>query len=325
MDRSRAARRFLISAVGVALTAVALAAMAGSPLRAARWLPADRQVHALANEPSECLLPPSDPQTARLVAIGRAAFRTPLLLGGQAARNGLSCESCHRNGRGNPDFLFPGLSAMPGTADVTSSIMSSHRGDGVANPVPIPDLSGPTPLLKVSRDRADRALEGFIRGLIVEEFDGPAPAAMTLDGLAAYVRALSAQACPGEREQPVRLTAFVNDARAAARAAQLALAASDPTTARLMLASARSALGMIDERYAAPALARDRALLREADLELAAAQHALIQREADAALRISAWLSKSPRWAAALQRDESLSLFDPARLAASVAPSSKSP
>jgi hypothetical protein len=329
MDRSRAARRFLIAAgtaTGLLLAAAALAAVAaGPPLRAARWLPLDRHAHALAYEPSECLRPPSDPQTARLVAIGRAAFRTPLLLGGQAARNGLSCDSCHRNGRGNTDFLFPGLSTAPGTADVTSSVMSSHRGDGVANPVPIPDLSGPAQLLKVSRDPADRALEGFIRGLIVEEFDGPAPTAMTLDGLAAYVRALSPRGCPNQDERPVRLSAFVNDARAAAQAAQVALAAEDPATARLMLASARSALGMIDERYAAPALARDRALLRAADLELAAAQQAVLQREADAALRISAWLSKSPRWVAALQRDEALSLFDSARLAASAAPSSKSP
>ncbi|MGF7473737.1 hypothetical protein WFJ45_23635, partial [Salmonella enterica subsp. enterica serovar Minnesota] len=70
--------------------------------------------------------------------IGRAAFNSPLLLGGQAARAGLSCASCHRNGRGNPDFHFPGISGAPGTADVTASLLSSHRGDGQFNPKPIP-------------------------------------------------------------------------------------------------------------------------------------------------------------------------------------------
>ena len=160
-------------------------------MRAARWLPPERQAHRLAYEPTECLAPAADARALRRIAIGRAAFRTPLLLGGQAARAGLSCDSCHRNGRGNPDFRFPGLSGAPGTADVTSSLMSSHRGDGRSNPTLIPDLSGPAHALKVSRDPSARALEAFIRGLIVEEFDGPEPTAMTLDGLAGYVRALS--------------------------------------------------------------------------------------------------------------------------------------
>src|SRR5687768_90851 len=71
--------------------------------------------------------------------------------------------------RGNPDFLFPGLSGAVGTADVTSSIMSSHRGDGTINPKPIPDLAGPPAERIVSRAAESRALESFIRGLIVEE------------------------------------------------------------------------------------------------------------------------------------------------------------
>lgn len=316
MDRRSQTKRFLIGAVCATASLVLAAAAVESPLRAARWLPADRQPHVLAHEPTECLLPPSNPQAARGVAIGRAAFRTPLLLGGQAARTGLSCDSCHRNGRGNPDFQFPGLSGAPGTADVTSSLMSSHRGDGRSNPTTIPDLSGPTHALKVSRHPADRALETFIRGLIVEEFDGPEPAPMTLDGLAHYVRALSPRGCPPHAEQRTRLAGYLADARAAAQAAQYALDARDPATARLMLASARSALGMIDERYAAPALARDRQLLREADLELAAIQNAVDANKADTALRVTAWLSKVSRWAPQLERDEPLSLFDPRRLAA---------
>ena len=184
MDRRRQATLLLTGAAVVA-TGIVLAGVATqSPLRAAHWLPADRQAHALAYEPTECLSPAGDPQLAHRIAIGRAAFRTPLLLGGQAARAGLSCNSCHRDGRGNPNFQFPGLSGAPGTADVTSSLMSSHRGDRIDNPKPFPDLSGPKEKLKVSRNPADRKLETFIHGLIVEEFDGPEPTPMTLDGIA---------------------------------------------------------------------------------------------------------------------------------------------
>jgi len=309
MDRRRQATLIVIgiaTAAGIVVAGVATQ----SPLHAARWLPADRQPHALAYEPTECLAATVDPQLARRIAIGRAAFRAPLLLGGQAARAGLSCNSCHRSGRGNPDFQFPGLSGIPGTADVTSSLMSSHRGDRIDNPKPIPDLSGPKDKLKVSRNPADRKLETFIHGLIVEEFDGPEPTATTLDGLAQYVRALSPGGCPASTEQQIRLAGYLSDARAAMQATQFALDAHDRTTARLMLASARSALGMIDERYAAPALASDRALVRASDLELAAIQDAVDAGKADASLRIAAWLAKMPRWIAPLERDEPLSLFN---------------
>jgi len=316
MDRRRQAALLLIgiaAAAGIVLAGVATQ----SPLRAARWLPADRQAHALADEPTECLTATADPELARRIAIGRAAFRTPLLLGGQASRAGLSCNSCHRSGRGNPDFRFPGLSGAPGTADVTSSLMSSHRGDRIDNPKPIPDLSGPPDKLKISRDPTSRKLETFIHGLVVEEFDGPEPTAMTLDGLAQYVRALSPRGCPSTVEQPIRLAEYLSDARAAMQATQFALEAHDRATARLMLASARSALGMIDERYAAPALAHDREFLRDADLELAAIQHAVDAGEADASLRIAAWLATTPRWIAPLERDEPLSLFNAEHLRAS--------
>ena len=313
-----------VAIAGIEFGDIALAGVATqSPLRAARWLPADRQAHALAYQPTECSSLATDPQLAHRIAIGRAAFRTPLLLGGQASRADLSCNSCHRSGRGNPDFQFPGLSGAPGTADVTSSLMSSHRGDRIDNPKPIPDLSGPQDKLKVSRDPADRKLETFIHGLIGEEFDGPEPTTMTLDGLATYVRALSPRGCPAVTEQRISLAEYLADARVAMQATQFALDAHDRATARLMLASARSALGMIDERYAAPALAHDRELLRDADLELAAIQDAVDTGKTDVTLRIAAWLAKSPRWIAPLERDETLSLFNPKRLEASINPASR--
>jgi hypothetical protein len=314
MDRRRQAA-LLLTCIAIALGGIAVADVATlSPLRAARWLPAGRRAHALSHEPTECLIAVSDPQLAQRIAIGRAAFRTPLLLGGLAARSGLSCSSCHRDGRGNPDFLFAGLSGAPGTADVTSSLMSSHRGDGVDNPKPIPDLSGAAEKLKVSRDPANHALETFVHGLVVEEFDGPEPSAATLDGLASYVRALSPMACPATAEQTIRLAQYLADARAALHAAQFTYAAHDRQTTRLMLASARSALGNIDERYADPALAHDRGMLRAADSELGEIQVAADAGSNEVPARIAAWIARMPHWSAPLEHDEPRSLFNPERL-----------
>ena len=310
MGRRRKAALFLSLAAAVALTAGA----ANRPaLRAARWLAPAQRMHALAFQPTECLARSDDPGLARRIAIGRAAFRTPLLLGGQAARAGLTCNGCHRNGRGNPDFHFPGLSGAPGTADVTSSLMSSHRGDGIDNPRPIPDLSGPRSALKIARDPPQRTLEAFIHGLVTEEFDGPEPTPATLDGLASYVRALSPASCPAVSEQPLRLDTYLDDAREGAQAALYALDANDRPTARLMLASARTALGMIDERYASAERRADRDVLWAQDRELAGLQ-SLVDAGGDPRGRIGAWIAAMPRWSNILRRDEPHSLFDAGRL-----------
>ncbi|MDB5426011.1 MAG: hypothetical protein JWQ29_3427, partial [Phenylobacterium sp.] len=135
MDRRRRRPAAALAGLGLALAAAALAAPAGPPIRAMLWVPSDVDpVRAFATAPSECLQRPRDPATALSVEVGRAAFRTPVVLGGQAARAGLSCESCHRAGRSNPDFQFPGISGAPGTADVTSSLFSTHRGNRLDDP-----------------------------------------------------------------------------------------------------------------------------------------------------------------------------------------------
>jgi hypothetical protein len=249
--------------------------------------------------------PPADPARRRKAQIGRVEFRTPLLLGGQAARAGLSCASCHRNGRGNPDFVFPGLSARPGTADVTASLMSSHRGDGIFNPKPIPDLGGPRSALKVSQDPADRKLETFIRGLVVEEFDGPEPSPSVIEGLAAYVRSLRPEGCKsGERR--ISLASRVALAELAVELA----AAEQGEARRALYAAARSQLGAIDERFALPGGEPARAILRESDRELAA----LRSGQGD----LAAWNRRWPERKARLRRLERVSLFDPARLRAAL-------
>lgn len=298
MDPGRAFAR-LLSALPLAL----LLAADGPELRVreARWL-APEAVHAgLTREPPECFAPPADPAERRRARIGRVAFRAPLLLGGQAARAGLSCAGCHRNGRGNPDFLFPGLSGAPGTADVTASLMSSHRGDGRFNPKPIPDLGGPRQALKVSQDARGRALEAFILGLVAEEFDGPDPAPATIEALAAYVRALRPDSC-GRVERRVTL-----DSRLAYVDEAVGLAAGEAGGVReLLLAAARSQLGEIDERFAIPGGEAARATLREADGEL--------RRLRSGGGDMRSWRRHWPGWKRRLLRLESRSLYDSKRL-----------
>jgi hypothetical protein len=271
---------------------------------------------ALGTVPSECLKPSPDPATALKIEVGRAAFRTPVLLGGQAARAGINCETCHRGGRTNPDFLFPGVSGQPGTADVTNSLFSTHRGNGIDDPKPIPDLSGSKGVLKVDQSPAAKKLEPFIHGLITEEFDGPEPSPAALAGLAAYVRALNPAACPAKPRQPLSVALLMSDARRALAAAKAEAAAGDATTAVLMAASARSRLGLIDERFAGADLAKPRADLRAADRQLAAVQSALRSHAADAPALMDAWLARSHGLECELSSKAAASLFDPARLAA---------
>ena len=315
MDRRRRRARALglLAALIGPLALIGSAALAADaappPLRAMRWVPPDADpLRAFATTPAECLRRPGGPDAALAVEVGRAAFRTPVLLGGQAARAGLSCESCHRAGRDNSDFQFPGASGAPGTADVTLSLFSSHRGNGVHDPKPIPDLSGPRDKLKV----APEDLAPFIRGLIVEEFDGHEPPPAVLEGLAAYVRALDPAACPRPARVALSASGLIADAARALAAARAELARGDRPTAILMIAAARARLGLIDERYAG--LAPERARLRAADAGLSSLQAALRQARPDAVAGLARAAAGLPALEAALKPRHARSLFNPARL-----------
>lgn len=202
----------------------------------------------MSEQPAICLA--SD---TPLVRSGRVLFGAPTLLGGQAAKAGLSCASCHINGRDNPYFLLAGVSAAPGTADVTNSFFSAARGNGRFDPVVIPDLAMPG---KIARDPDTRALEAFVRNLIVEEFGGHEPTPAMLDALATYVRAV--RACPDGQSVGRRLSdqlAAIDDGVAAA---QMMIDRADLHGAALSIAAMRHQLGLIAERYTGPRLARDR-------------------------------------------------------------------
>jgi hypothetical protein len=309
----RRGRKALLAASVLACASAALglaqAQVPSFPIRAGKWLAAKDPALALTTQPSECLAKAPDPETAWSAEVGRAVFRSPVLLGGQAAKAGVSCETCHRDGRANADFLFPGVSGDPGTADVTTSVLSSHRGDGKDNPKPIPDLGGPADKFKISRAPDKPDLANFLRGAITEEFDGAEPAPAVLNGLAAYVRQLRPEACPAAAVEPMTAGAAAEDVARAVRAAQGALARKDEATAQAVLESARAMLFLIDERYAVPGLEAERELIRAASLDLGSAQGAL-RRGASAGPQLDLWLSRYPAWRASLVRAQPRSLYD---------------
>jgi hypothetical protein len=265
----------------VALAAV-LALGAAAPtativLREQAWMPG-AEARAFLEEPAECLA-----SRDRAVETGRALFRSPALLGGPAARAGLSCNACHSSGRRNAQFLLPELTDRAGAADVTSEWASKVRGDGVANPIDIPDLAGVTQRTAFGQHR-DASLEHFVHGVIVEEFQGHEPSGEALASVIAYLRALDEGECD-RGAAPVTLATAAEDVRRAVGAADGA----EPAMARLVLLTAQDAMGRIVERLPARRFARERRTFEALSRELGA------MRSGDVGVAMAATL---PGWRA---------------------------
>lgn len=244
------------------LGAATLLAAPAQLLQSLRWTQPGAEIEAMTTQPAACL--DFEAADRAKVQAGMALFNTPTLLGGQAAKAGLSCASCHVNGRDNPHFLLPSLSGAAGTADVTSSFFSAARGNALHDPVLIPDLAQPG---KISRVQGDPALEAFIRNLIVEEFSGTEPSAATLSALASYVRAMRpCQDNAGAQER--RLSDQLDLIEVAIKGASVMERLGETSTAKLAIASARHQLGLIDERYCASHFKVERRSLLEASTQL---------------------------------------------------------
>jgi hypothetical protein len=272
-------------------------------MMALTWIAPGHEFEALARQPAACLSASADNDAVRA---GRALFNAPQLLGGQAARADVSCASCHTNGRVNRHFQLDGVSAGPGTADVSSSFFSLARANHRFDPKPIPDLALPG---KVSRDPANGELEAFLRGLIVEEFVGREPSDASLAAVAAYVRAI--RLCAEDGQEPRTLAAQVGLVRDSVRAAMWMSGRGETDAAVTLVGAARTQLGLIHERLANRSLARERALLLAASRQL----QPIAEARAPDAGRLGAWLARFDRKIAPrLARAEPRSLYDPARL-----------
>jgi hypothetical protein len=223
-----------------------------------KWLHPDADpVQELTTEPAECFASVSDPEEARLARLGRIAFRSPALLGGVAARIGLSCDSCHRNGHDNRAFFMAGVSGASGTADVTGAVFSRVRNDGKRNPVPIPTL--------VDRGRAPpfgtvlpaQALRSFLHSAVVDEFGGAPPPQPVVEGLVVYLQRLRSSACPKQARRPVRFEAAAAAALASYDDWQASRRGDDREVERFVLRSLRAELEKIYHRFPAEGSRRE--------------------------------------------------------------------
>jgi hypothetical protein len=302
------------------LGGVAAAAAAAVPplFETLRWTARGTEMAALSSQPASCLT--FDPNIGPMVQAGEALFNTPNLLGGQAAKAGLSCASCHVNGRSNPHFQLTGVSDKPGTADVTNNFFSAARDNRRFDPVPIADLALST---KVSRDPVAQSLEPFIRNQIVDEFAGEEPSQATLHALASYVRAI--RVCPNHANTPVpwRLHDQLVGVKGALDASSASAEKGDLKQAKLLVAAARHQLGLVNERYAGSKLTRERALLVEVSREL---QNITASDGSADSFRIAiiGWQSRfDKQHTPQLARTERLSLYNSKRLRSLVAPQRK--
>lgn len=304
----------IISAVGVAIGA-------DLPLRAAAWLaPGGGHLAALSTAPVECFVAPPDTAQAALAAAGRIVFRSPLLLGGPAAKAGLSCQACHVNGHDNPQFFIAGLSSAPGTADVTSSRFSKTRGDGVFNPRTIPSLTGIGALAPAAA--ADRALhiERFVHGVIVEEFQGWKPAPRVFDALLAYLSALDVRTCPDALSAPIRLGDDLARIAGGAAAMRQALEDADPELADFLVVSLRALLGEVYERFDQPDQEPARATLLRLSADLGNLRPQVTAAPKQAVSALVAWQHQLEEGQAGLLPLEPHSLYNPERLRAPADP-----
>lgn len=263
--------------------------------------------HVFLEEPAECLA-----SRDRAVETGRALFRSPALLGGPAARAGLSCNSCHSGGRRNAHFLLPELTDRAGAADVTSEWSSKVRGDGLANAVDIPDLNGVTRRTAFGQQR-EPSLNVFIHGVMVEEFQGEEPSAATMESVISYLRALDEGECDSRGGQPITLTSSADDVRRALAATDGA----DEETASLLLLSAQDAMGRIVERLPARRFAAERARLEGLSRELGAMRNGDVSATLETAL--PGWRARFDGTIARVARRERHTYFNERTLARALA------
>lgn len=282
-------------------------------IRALRWIaPGADRVKALTEQPASCLRqgPLATPDIDQM--IGELAFDSPALLGGAAGRMGLSCASCHRNGRDNPAFLIDGVSGAPGTADVTSSLFSKVRGNGAFDPTPIPDLVARDG--NQNRDRGSEAFRLKVHGLVVEEFDGQEPPSLVFEGLLAYLDELDTARCPDA--SGMERIELRTDTSAVTSALGIAGFSGIPKDVSILLVRiARERLERIHERFAGPGFAREREEILAFSRKLAG--------EADT-LRAGGELSAALSWSGTelwerLRDAEPRSLYSPDVLRAALA------
>jgi cytochrome c peroxidase len=122
-----------------------------------------------------------------LVAFGDMCFDSAQIFGEPARSLGVSCASCHNRGVTNPHFFIPGLSERKGGMDVSNAFFAPHANNGHYDHLDIPDLRGIRFTAPYGRNGRNMSLRDFTRNVIVNEFNGPEPDPVVVDGLVAYM------------------------------------------------------------------------------------------------------------------------------------------
>ena len=122
-----------------------------------------------------------------LIALGDMAFDSAEIFGEPARSLGVSCNTCHNKGVTNPKFFIPGLSRTKGGMDVSNSFFAGHANNGLHDPLDTPDLRGIRFTAPYGRNGRFASLREFVRNVIVNEFNGPEPDPMIMDGMIAYM------------------------------------------------------------------------------------------------------------------------------------------
>ncbi len=163
-----------------------------------QWLPEGAETGALfTDRPEErSRIVAAGGQRSWLVQLGRLAFRSPLTLGGKAARAGLSCDSCHPAGGSNTRFFIPGLSDRPGNVDVTNTLFGDGVEDHLFNPINIPSLAGAAFSAPYGRDGRFASLRDFTTHALNREFSALDTDPLILDALVAYQQDLDLPPTP---------------------------------------------------------------------------------------------------------------------------------
>lgn len=188
MFRSLAALAAAIFSLTIACTA-----QSQNRLDARQWLPAGSKIETtLAERPARYIRQEmAGGRMGYTARLGELVFRSPITLGRDAARQGLSCDACHPNGSTNTRFFVPGSSDKPGNVDVSHPTFFYRENDGLTNPVNIPSVRGIRTLGPYGRDGRFGTLAAFSRNVIMREFGGPDPENWILDALVAYQMSLA--------------------------------------------------------------------------------------------------------------------------------------
>jgi cytochrome c peroxidase len=175
--------------LALAIAAASGAAVAAEPFAVpGQWTPEIKGLATTLKErPAAALAPAAG--AAELATIGAVLFRSPYVLGPVARRMGLSCDACHSNGAANGAFFLEGLSARPGTVDLTSAPFGAGADDGAFDPLAIPNLRGVARTPPYGHGGQLATLRAFARHVIVDEFAGD-PSPIMLDALDAYLARL---------------------------------------------------------------------------------------------------------------------------------------